>query len=80
MAKQTKMKKPVVQVNKADMKIYRYLIAFPLVAFVIKLIVMFSIPNGGWYGADGENYTAGVDGLMNFGFYSDEPKHSYWPA
>jgi hypothetical protein len=80
MAKQTKTKKPVVQVNKADTKIYRYLIAFPLVAFVIKLIVMFSIPNGGWYGADGENYTAGVDGLMNFGFYSDEPKLSYWPA
>lgn len=80
MSKQIKTKKPVVQGSKADAKIYRYLIVFPLVAFVIKLIVMFNIPNGGWYGADGENYTAGVDGLLSSGFYSKESKLSYWPA
>lgn len=80
MAKQFKSKKLVVQANKADVRIHRYLIAFPLIAFAIKLIVMFNIPNGGWYGADGENYTEGVDGLLSSGFYSKESKLSYWPA
>jgi hypothetical protein len=36
--------------------------------------------SGGWYGADGENYTMGVDGLLKDGFFSEEPKLSYWPA
>ncbi len=80
MAKQVKNKKPITPATKADTKIHRYLIAFPLIAFMIKMIVMFNIQGGGWYGADGENYTAGVDGLLNSGFYSEEPKLSYWPA
>jgi hypothetical protein len=41
---------------------------------------MTNIQAGGWYGADGENYTTGVDGLLKDGFYSEEPKLSYWPA
>jgi hypothetical protein len=41
---------------------------------------MMNIPGGGWLGADGENYISGVDGLLNQGFYSTEPKLSYWPA
>jgi hypothetical protein len=80
MAKQTKVKKPAIQADKANTKIYRYLIAFPVLAFLIKMIVMFNLQGGGWYGADGENYTAGVDGLLNSGFFSEEPKLSYWPA
>jgi hypothetical protein len=80
MAKQAKVKKPAIQAEKANTKIYRYLIAFPVLAFLIKMIVMFNLQGGGWYGADGENYTAGVDGLLNSGFFSEEPKLSYWPA
>jgi hypothetical protein len=80
MAKQIKNKKALAPAIKADRKIHRYLIAFPLIAFVIKMILMFNIQGGGWYGADGENYTAGVDGLLNSGFFSEEPKLSYWPA
>jgi hypothetical protein len=64
----------------SDSKLHKYLIAIPLIALAIKFIVMASIEAGGWYGADGENYTAGVDGLLKDGFYSDEPKLSYWPA
>jgi hypothetical protein len=79
-AKQVKNKKSVIQANKADVKIHRYLIAFPVLAFVIKMIVMFNLQGGGWYGADGENYATGVDGLLNSGFFSEEPKLSYWPA
>jgi len=80
MAKQIKNKKPVTQVNKADVKIHRYLIAFPVIAFLIKLIVIFNVHAGGWLGADGENYLKGVDGLLNQGFFSTEDKLTYWPA
>jgi hypothetical protein len=80
MAKQTKNKKPVIQANKTDLKIHRYLIAIPVLAFLIKMIVMVNVPSGGWLGADGENYLTGVDGLLNQGFFSNEGKLTYWPA
>lgn len=80
MAKQVKNKKPVIQANKADVKIHRYLIAFPVLAFIIKIIVMSNTQAGGWLGADGENYLTGVDGLLNQGFFSSEEKLTYWPA
>jgi hypothetical protein len=80
MANQNKVKKPAIQTDKANTKIYRYLIAFPVLAFLIKMVVMFNIQGGGWYGADGENYAAGIDGLLTSGFFSEEPKLSYWPA
>ena len=49
--------------SKADKKVNFYLIAIPVLAFVIKLITMANTPHGGWLGADGENYLSGVDGL-----------------
>jgi len=64
----------------SDSKLHKYLIAIPLIALTIKFITMGNIQAGGWYGADGENYTAGVEGLLKEGFYSKEPKLSYWPA
>ena len=64
----------------SDSKLHKYLIAIPLIALFIKFIIMGNIQVGGWLGADGENYTAGVDGLMKDGFFSEEPKLSYWPA
>ena len=80
MAKQIKNKKPVVKANKVDMRIHRYLIAFPVLAFLIKMIVILNVQAGGWLGADGENYLKGVDGLLNQGFFSSEEKLTYWPA
>jgi hypothetical protein len=38
---------------KQDKKVNFYLIAIPVLAFVIKLITMANTPNGGWLGADG---------------------------
>ena len=64
----------------SDSKLHKYLIAIPLIALFIKFIIMGNIQSGGWYGADGENYTTGVDGLLKDGFFSEEPKLSYWPA
>jgi hypothetical protein len=64
----------------SDSKLHKYLIAIPLIALAFKMITLTNIPGGGWLGADGENYTTGVDGLLVDGFYSKEPKLSYWPA
>ena len=80
MAKQVKPKKPLGDIVKNDRKIHRYLIAFPLIAFLIKMIVMVNLKNGGWYGADGENYFAAIDGLLLDGFFSDRQVLNYWPA
>ena len=64
----------------SDSKLHKYLIAIPLIALAFKFITMTNIQAGAWYGADGENYVAGVQGLQSDGFFSEEPKLSYWPA
>ena len=66
--------------SKLDKKVNFYLIAIPVLAFIIKLITMANTPNGGWLGADGENYLSGVDGLIADGYFSDKSILSYWPA
>jgi hypothetical protein len=78
--KNTKQIAKSAKKESSDSKLHIYLIAIPLIALFIKFIVMANIRSGGWYGADGENYTAGVDGLLKDGFFSEEPKLSYWPA
>ena len=57
-----------------------YIIAIPVLAFLIKLITMINTPNVGWLSADGENYFSGVDGLIADGYFSDKSVLSYWPA
>jgi hypothetical protein len=64
----------------SDSSLHKILIAIPIIALTIKLITMFNIPNGGWLGADGENYLLGVDGLLAEGFFAKESVLSYWPA
>lgn len=78
--KNTKQIAKSVKKEISDSKLHKYLIAIPLIALAIKFITMTNIPLGGWLGADGENYIAGVDGLSKDGFFSEEPKLSYWPA
>ena len=80
MAKQSKSKKPITQANKAEIKTRRWLIALPLIAFVIKLITMANIEGGIWAGADAENYLKGVDGLYAEGLFSEASILNYWPA
>ena len=80
MAKYKNTKQMAPKVEKSESKLHKYLIAIPLIALFIKFIIMGNIQAGGWLGADGENYTAGVDGLLKDGFFSEEPKLSYWPA
>ncbi len=80
MAKKKFPKSSTSKVVATDKKLLRYVILIPLAAFIVKMIVMSNIQSGGWLGADGENYTAGVDGLLRDGFFSNEPKLSYWPA
>lgn len=80
MAKYKNTKQMAAKIDKSGSKLYKYLIAIPLIALFIKFIIMGNIQAGGWLGADGENYTMGVDGLLKDGFFSEEPKLSYWPA
>ena len=80
MAKQSQSKKPITQTNKSEIKMRRYLIALPLIAFVIKLITMANIEGGIWAGADAENYLKGVDGLYAEGLFSEASILNYWPA
>ena len=64
----------------SDSKLHKYLIVIPLIALAIKFITMGNIQAGAWFGADGENYLTGVDGLLKDGFFSQEGLLSYWPA
>ena len=57
-----------------------WLIAVPVIAFLIKMIVMANTAQGGWLGADGENYLTAVDGLRADGFFSEARNLHYWPA
>jgi len=76
MAKQAKITPQMVK----DKKLQRYLIAFPVIAFLIKMITMANTAGGGWLGADGENYFKGVDGLYAEGLFSKVSILNYWPA
>ena len=80
MAKYKNTKQMAAKSEKSELRLHTYLIAIPLIALLIKFIIMSNTQSGGWYGADGENYTMGVDGLLKDGFFSEEPKLSYWPA
>lgn len=66
--------------NKTSNKVNFYLIGIPLLAFVIKLIIMSNINGGGWLGSDGESWLAGADGLLKQGYFSDANVLSYMPA
>ena len=78
MASKSKMARQ--QQEKKSKNVNVYIIAIPVFAFLIKLITMINTPNGGWLGADGENYFSGVDGLLADGYLSDKSILSYWPA
>jgi len=78
MASKSKMARQ--QQEKKSKNVDFYIIAIPVLAFLIKLITMMNTPNGGWLGADGENYFSGVDGLIADGYLSDKSILSYWPA
>ena len=79
MGKNSKARATKAYEKKQSNKLF-WLIAIPLAALVIKLIVMANTQGGGWLGADGENYLTGVDGLLKDGFFSKEGKLLYWPA
>jgi hypothetical protein len=80
MAKYKNTKRMAAKSEKSDSRLHTYLIAIPLIALFIKFIIMSNTQSGGWYGADGENYLTGVNGLLAGGFFSEEPLLSYWPA
>jgi len=78
--KNTKQMAKAAKKETSDSKLHKYLIAIPLIVLAIKFITMANIQAGAWYGADGENYITGLDGLLREGFFSTQGLLSYWPA
>lgn len=76
----SKSKQVKASQGKKDQRLGYWLIAIPVITFLIKLIVMSNATGGGWLGADGENYLGGVDGIIKEGIFSKEPLLGYWPA
>jgi hypothetical protein len=76
----SKSKSAKAQQGKKDQRLGYWLIAIPVIAFIIKLITMGNIQGGGWLGADGENYLNATDGLLKDGLFSKERLLGYWPA
>lgn len=76
----SKTKKVRAAQGKKDQRLGYWIIAIPVITFLIKLIVMSNATGGGWLGADGENYLGGVDGILKDGLYSKERLLGYWPA
>ena len=66
--------------SRVDKNFDKKLLAIPLSALVIKLIIITNIPGQVWLGADGESYIAGLNALIKDGLYSTEGVLSYWPA
>ena len=63
-----------------DQKLRKKLFLISCAILLVKLILILSIKDGGWLGADGENYLTGLNGLLKNGFASKEPLLNYWPA
>mgnify|MGYP006163895187 CR=1 FL=1 len=64
MGKNSKARATKAYEKKQSNKLF-WLIAIPLSALVIKLIVMANTQGGGWLGADGENYLNALQGLLD---------------
>jgi hypothetical protein len=88
MASKSKRARMAPQRNYAKTFMY-----WAITVFIIKLIIIFSIPagnidifakpfslKGAWLGADGENYITGFSALIRDGIFSKESILSYWPA
>ena len=78
MGKQSKGRVAIATSKTRNQRVW--LILIPVLAFFIKMIVMVNTTNGGWPGADSENYLAAVDGLRTDGFFSGVRNLHYWPA
>ena len=88
MASKSKRARMAPQRNYAKTFMY-----WAITVFIIKLIIIFSIPagnidifakpfllKGAWLGADGENYITGFNALLRDGIFSKESILNYWPA
>ncbi len=63
-----------------DRKLRKRLFLVACAILAAKFIVILSVKNGGWLGADGESYLKGVDALMKDGLSSKDSVLVYWPA
>ena len=73
-------KRAAVKKSHSERHLNRKLMAVPLVALIVKLLLLPNIANNAWLGADGENYIGGLEGLLKDGYFSENTLLSYWPA
>lgn len=73
----TKSKRARITPQRNLAKIFMF---WAFLVFAVKLIIILNITQGAWFGADGENYLKGVEGLLNDGIFSKESTLNYWPA
>lgn len=63
-----------------DRKVKGRILFLSCIILAVKIILILSVKNGGWLGADGESYIKGMDALIKDGLFSKEPILAYWPA
>jgi len=63
-----------------DKKSARNLLLISVFILFAKLILIFSLRDGAWLGADGESYLKGTDALIKDGWLSKDSVLTYWPA
>ncbi len=63
-----------------DREIRRKIYFISCAILAIKIILILSVKEGGWLGADGESYLKGVDAILKGGFASKDSVLVYWPA
>lgn len=75
MAKRAKQRNVIQQ-----QKLKNRLILVSFAILIAKLIIILTVKNGGWSGADGQSYLKGVDALIKNGWFSKDSILIYWPA
>ena len=64
--------------NKGEVSKYVFII--PFIVLLAKILIIFKIPSGVWYGSDTESYIDGANSLLNDGLFSSNTKVTYLPA
>lgn len=61
-------------------KLSKYVFIIPFIVLLAKILIIFRIPSGVWYGSDTESYIDGANSLLNDGPFSSNTKVTYLPA
>lgn len=66
--------------NSKKVTISPWVFRWPLFALLVKIVILFNIPEYVWLGADGASYVSGTNAILTEGIFSKSQKLLYWPA